>query len=164
MEGSKRSFVYNVEILIEDESHQYALIQLLKKLNSLDVIDYKILSGIELGNEIDTRKQKATTQKPVPVSSEPLKPMATKREAKKGASTAVQKIVQSVPGLDQLKQFKEQNKLIRIIVNRGLGVKLSIPCRILNMDEDEFLISVYHVDEKQVYTFRLIEIEDIIES
>lgn len=159
MEGQSRSFVYNVEILIEDENHQQALIQLLKKLNNLEVLDYKINSGIQLGNEIQTRKQKANNQQSVPVSSAPLK-NAEKKESKKAPAPTTQ----STLGLDQLRSYKDKNQLIRLIVNRGLGIKLSIPCRVLNIDDKDFIISVYHVDEKQVYTFRLIEIEDIIES
>jgi hypothetical protein len=49
-------------------------------------------------------------------------------------------------------------------VNKGLGIKLSIPCRIINVDENESLITVYHVDEKQVYSFRLNEIEDFTQA
>lgn len=161
MEGNsnKHSFVYNVEILIEDKNHQLALIQLLKKLNNMDVVDYKINSGIQLGNEIQSRRQKSDVQQSVPVSSEPLKAVAKKESKKPSATTTIA----STLGLDQLQSYKDKNQLIRLIVNRGLGVKLSIPCRVLNIDEKDLIISVYHVDEKQVYTFRLIEIEDIIE-
>jgi len=158
MEGQKSSFIYNVEILIEDENHQAALIQILKKLNTLNVVDYKITSGILLGEEIQARKQKAKSEITVPVSSEQLKTTSNKVKAEKKTNT------QTTFANEQLKGFRDQNKLIRLIVNRGLGIKLNIPCRVLNIDENDSMVSVYHVDEKQVYTFRLIEIEDIIES
>lgn len=53
-------------------------------------------------------------------------------------------------------------QLVRILVNRGRGVKLSIPCRIISYDPDSELVTTYHVDEKQVYTFKLTEIEDLV--
>ncbi|MGU3472291.1 hypothetical protein ACLBWT_14240 [Paenibacillus sp. D51F] len=52
----------------------------------------------------------------------------------------------------------EQKTLVRLSVNKGKGVRMSIPGRILNIEGD--LITVYHVDEKQVYTFLLQEIDD----
>ncbi|KIL36752.1 hypothetical protein SD71_05715 [Cohnella kolymensis] len=54
-------------------------------------------------------------------------------------------------------------QLIRLSVNKGRGIKLNIPCRLLNYDADLELLSVYHVDEKQVYTFNLTEIDDLVE-
>lgn len=57
----------------------------------------------------------------------------------------------------------KSNTLVRLLINRGFGVSMNIPCRIINMDESERLITAYHVDEKQVYTFRMNEIEDIVE-
>lgn len=55
-----------------------------------------------------------------------------------------------------------QNRLVRLSINKGMGVKLSIPGRILDFDPCRSMVHVYHVDEKQVYTFRLSEIDDFI--
>jgi len=63
----------------------------------------------------------------------------------------------------RIRDYIESKRLIRINVNKGLGVKLSIPCRVLNYDSATQLITVYHVDEKQVYTVRLTEIDDFVE-
>ncbi|CDN45723.1 hypothetical protein [Paenibacillus sp. P22] len=52
----------------------------------------------------------------------------------------------------------EQKTLVRLSINKGKGVRMSIPGRILNIENE--LITVYHVDEKQVYTFLLQEIDD----
>jgi hypothetical protein len=41
-------------------------------------------------------------------------------------------------------------------------VKLNIPCRVLNYDADTQNVSVYHVDEKKVYLFKLNEIDDFV--
>jgi len=168
-EMSKSSYVYNVQLLIEDEHHASALAQLLNKLNAANFIDYKILSGIELGQELDARIANAGSKATIPIqqqdkngkaASSPTKSTATNDSDKKKDS----KEDSYSHSLDIFHQFKSKNKLIRLIVNRGLGIKSSIPCRVINVSEQESIITVYHVDEKQVYTFRLNEIEDYIES
>ncbi|TVX97362.1 hypothetical protein [Cohnella terricola] len=63
----------------------------------------------------------------------------------------------------RIRLFIENSKLIRININKGRGVKMSIPCRVLNYDSDTQLITVYHVDEKQVYTVGINEIDDFVE-
>lgn len=168
---SKSSYVYNVQLLIEDEHHASALAQLLNKLNSANFIDYKILSGIEIGQEIDTRLANAGSKATISIQqpstnakktvSSPTKSTASKASDQKKDSPKIDSFSLS---LDMFHQFKNKNKLIRLIVNRGLGIKSSIPCRVINVSEQEAIITVYHVDEKQVYTFRLNEIEDFIES
>ncbi|WP_372662007.1 hypothetical protein [Cohnella sp.] len=64
---------------------------------------------------------------------------------------------------NQIEQYIQSNKLLRLNVNKGLGVKMDIPCRIINFDADKQLITVYHVDEKQVYSFELNEIDDFLD-
>lgn len=150
---SQQSFIFNVEIMIEDEHHANALEKLLHGLNGCGFLDYRIASGIQLGQEIEQRLAKAPSSNPIPI--------AAQNSVLSQVSTSESQ--QSEPaGLDQIRAFMKNNTLIRLIVNRGLGIKLNIPCRIINMDERESLITVYHVDEKQVYTFRLNEIEDFI--
>jgi len=156
---SKTSYVYNVQFLIEDEHHASALAQLLNKINAAGFIDYKVISGIELGTEIDTRLMKASSK-----SSVPTQLPDHNDNTPKASEAAVQQGNQLSLGMELFRQCKDQNKLIRLIVNRGLGIVISIPCRVINIDENDSLITVYHVDEKQVYTFRLNEIEDFIES
>ncbi|WP_336784661.1 hypothetical protein [Paenibacillus sp. MMO-177] len=153
------SYVFQVELLVEGDSNAEALEKLLKSLNQGAYADYRILNGIQLGQLIDQRKTELPDRQPIPV------PKAVKSTAH-AASTPVPPAASAAPspaasnGLDSVRAFMKSNKLIRLIVNKGLGIKLSIPCRILNIDEDGNLITVYHVDEKQVYTFRLNEIED----
>lgn len=50
---------------------------------------------------------------------------------------------------------------MRLTVLKGRGVKLSIPCRLLNYDQSAENLTVYHVDEKMVYTMKLAEIDDL---
>lgn len=165
--SGKTSFVYHVEILIEDEHHTAALAQLINKLNDAALADYKIISGIQLGNEIDARKSNAASTSPVSV----VKTDAPKQTADNSSAPINAPLKSSAQvndnalsqGLQIFRDYKTKNKLIRLIVNRGLGIKVSIPCRVINIEEQEMIITVYHVDEKQVYTFRLTEIEDFIE-
>lgn len=61
----------------------------------------------------------------------------------------------------QLRNYIDQNCLLRLRINKGKGITMSLPCRILNYDGSNQLLNVYHVDEKQVYAFNLNEIEDM---
>lgn len=159
---SKTSYVFNVQLLIEDDHHASALAQLLNKLNTAQFADYKIISGIELGQEIDNRLNNASSKTTIPIQRTETKAKAAS-SSNKPASPKQQNDQFSL-SMEIFRQCKSKNKLIRLIVNRGLGIKTSIPCRVINLDENELLITVYHVDEKQVYTFRLNEIEDFIEA
>lgn len=151
--SSRPTYIFNVEIMIEDGHHTNALEKLLHGLNSCDWQDYRIISGIQLGQEIEQKLAKAFSFDPIPVAVE------SPASSPEPGSDSTQS---ESPGLDQIRSFMKNNTLIRLIVNRGLGIKLNIPCRIINMEDRESLITVYHVDEKQVYTFRLNEIEDFI--
>lgn len=52
--------------------------------------------------------------------------------------------------------------LVRLYIVKSRGVRFNLPARLLNFDEEQRTLSVYHVDEKQVYLFNLNEIEDMI--
>src|SRR5690606_2398156 len=64
---------------------------------------------------------------------------------------------------DWIQKYISENRLVRILVNRN-GERMSIPCRILNFQSENYAINVYHVDEKQVYTFMLSEVIDFMET
>ncbi|MFF2480644.1 hypothetical protein [Paenibacillus sp. NPDC058071] len=156
-----QSYVFQVELLVEGPNNGVALEQLLHALNQLPLKDYRITGGIQLGQLIDQRKQEAADVSPIPVQ---VKPKAASK--KTSAPTPKEAVPQSDPsasGFEAIRGYMKNNKLIRLLVNKGFGVKLSIPCRIINFDEDTNVVAVYHVDEKQVYTFRLNEIEDFQE-
>ncbi|MCR2804367.1 hypothetical protein [Paenibacillus soyae] len=153
-QGNKQqTYIFQVEIMVEDEHHSTALEQLIQGLNRGGWADYRISSGMQLGKLMAQRRaQSSGTPTPVPVSPEKEK---TSPNPESAAETGH-------PGLEEIRAFMKNNSLIRLIVNRGLGVKLNIPCRIINIDENANVMTVYHVDEKQVYSFRLNEIEDFI--
>lgn len=159
---SKTSYVYNVQLLVEDEHHASALAQLLTRLNKAEFVDYKIVSGITLGQEIDARLNNADSKTTIPIPRTDTKTMAASSTSI--PATTKEQNDQYDLSMEAFRQCKSKNKLIRLIVNRGLGIKASIPCRVINLDENQSLITVYHVDEKQVYTFRLNEIEDFNEA
>ncbi|MDG0790277.1 hypothetical protein OMP38_05000 [Cohnella ginsengisoli] len=76
----------------------------------------------------------------------------------KAAKTKHQVLTDSLDS--RIRDYIKTSRLIRITVNRAKGEKLSVPCRVVNFDPDNELLTVYHVDEKSVYSFRLNEIDD----
>ncbi|WP_424769009.1 hypothetical protein [Paenibacillus sp. sgz302251] len=146
----QQSFIFNVELLVEGKNNAEALEQLLHALSNCNFLDYRILSGIQLGQKIDERKSNSASLTQIPVEMDQSGSAANRQAS----------ITKTSSGFDNIRTYMKNNTLIRLIVNKGLGIKLNIPCRIINIDEGENLITVYHVDEKQVYTFRLNEIED----
>ncbi|WP_274361802.1 hypothetical protein [Paenibacillus thermotolerans] len=61
---------------------------------------------------------------------------------------------------EHIERLKEGNTLIRLTVVKGRGVKFELPCRIIAYDRATQYLTVYHVDEKQVYTFAINEVEE----
>jgi hypothetical protein len=153
---NQSSYVFNIEVLVEGKNNAAALETLLHALNNTGFVDYRILSGIKLGELIDERKQNAATAQDIPLQADSNEVKPKPKAADKPAPHSLEHLSY----FDKIRAIMKNNTLIRLIVNKGLGIKLSIPCRIINMDEAENIITVYHVDEKQVYTFRLNEIED----
>lgn len=141
--ADNKGYLFIVEVLIEDATNGQALEKLLHILNSNLVKDYQIKTGMELGKliELNTRSKSASAEiQPKPIEAEQSKPGTTIQE--------------------QLEHFKKNNSLIRLTIVKRHGIKLSLPCRILNYDADLQHVTVYHVDEKKVYSFNLNEIDD----
>lgn len=154
----KRRFLFNVDILIEDETNGRALEKLLHLLNGEDIKDYQIKEGVELGKIIEKALHETISkskEKPVEAAQakkqSPVNPKEQSMPPKEDPHQAI---------WDQLQQFKQNNSLVRLTIVKGKGIKLNIPCRILNFDPPTENVSVYHVDEKQVYLFKINEIDD----
>jgi HD superfamily phosphohydrolase len=145
---TSKGHLFSVEVLIEDTTNGAALEKLLHLLNSNVVKDYQIKSGIQLGKLIELNLNSASDPKAIDLTDTANPPPA--KIPKQQGNLVV----------DQLAKFKQDNTLIRLTVVKGKGVKLSLPCRILNYDADTQNVSVYHVDEKRVYLFKLNEIDD----
>jgi len=131
---TKQGHLFTVEILIEEETNGLALETLVHLLNQKGIKDYRILNGMELGKLIELNTQK--------------------KQEEEEESAVVQ----------QIQELIRNNSLIRLTVLKARGIKLNLPCRILNFDSSTRNISVYHVDEKKVYLFSLSEIEGMVVS
>ena len=162
------NYLFNVDILINARTNPLALQFLLEMLNSSDKLtDFNINSGLELGRTIDTLLRSAKmalkneSSPPAPVSIKlPEKPAdkpAERPTAKKAPVVTPTETPADVFG--KIRQYIQNNQLVRLRANRH-GKQVSMPCRILNFDEAANSLSVYHVDEKQVYTFQLNEIDE----
>lgn len=137
--------LFTVDLLVESESSAKALEKLIHQLDKAGFPDFRIKSGIRLGGLIQALEEQSSNER-TPIE---LPPQAS-RQALAGQASVT----------DRIKTCIADNSLIRLKVNKGFGVRLNIPCRILNLDEVSQIITVYHVDEKQVYAFTLNEIDD----
>ncbi|MFC4600485.1 hypothetical protein [Cohnella hongkongensis] len=137
--NSDGSHSFLVEFNISSPDRTEALKHLLQELNNANVDHYRIVTDSREG-AIPKKSPSASSKKTASKSPEAPDPLELR-----------------------IRFFIENSKLIRININKGRGVKLSIPCRVLNYDSDKRLITAYHVDEKQVYTIGLNEIDDIVE-
>ncbi|KRF21374.1 hypothetical protein [Paenibacillus sp. Soil787] len=155
---SPNGHLFTVEILIEDSTNGLAMEKLLHLLNVDTVKDYQIIKGIQLGKLIELNTKKEITPPLQPNKKTAAVPPSTVTAAAKATtnSGASDKII------EQLESFKVNNTLIRLTVIKGQGIKLNLPCRILNFDSSTQNVSVYHVDEKKVYLFKLNEIDDYV--
>ncbi len=156
---NRRGHLFTVEILIEETTNGLAMERLLNLLNTDKVKDYRIKSGIELGKLIELNVNDAIANSELAKTEPEHKKETAKKQhpAAQHESKATNK-----PIIDQLEKFKQENTLIRLIVVKGKGIKLNLPCRILNFDPATENVTVYHVDEKKVYLFKLNEIDDFV--
>ncbi|GIO86383.1 hypothetical protein J25TS5_33150 [Paenibacillus faecis] len=158
-------YLFNVEILIRNETNAKALQSLLQVLNQgEDIIDYKINSGIELGEIIES----LLTEKKKSIISKSYKRLTNAESEKKApepkkTTSPFEQFAGSEEFQQWIKRHIADNRLVRLLVNRN-GERISIPCRILNFLAETSTINVYHVDEKQVYTFNLNEIIEFSEK
>jgi hypothetical protein len=162
----KRRFLFNVDILIESESNGHALEKLLHLLNTSEVQDYLVKEGIHLGKTIEVIMRETISKQQADTNSEekPDKAKTTKPLDKAAAASPIKLEDPHQAIWDQFQGFKERNSLVRLTIVKAKGIKLSLPCRILNVDAPGGMVSVYHVDEKQVYLFKINEIDDFAVS
>ncbi|RXZ84182.1 hypothetical protein EBB07_03660 [Paenibacillaceae bacterium] len=144
------TYLFNVDILMEGETNSKAFERLLHMLNESGAVDFKVQSGFQMGEKINQLLQLPQNK-------------AEKQKAQSPSKTKPVQMSASEMAAKRIKSYIADNRLIRLHINKGLGVKLSIPCRIINYDETTSLLNVYHVDEKQVYSFSINEIDDFIE-
>lgn len=163
LQNTDGNYLFNVDILINARTNPLALQYLLEMLNSNDkTTDFNINSGLELGRTIDTllRSAKlAMNQEVAPANSLKI-PM--KYSKQKVELPPTQSIIETpADAYGKIHEYIQSKQLVRLRTNRH-GKQVSMPCRILNFDEAANSLSVYHVDEKQVYTFNLNEIDEFL--
>lgn len=156
-------YLFSIEVLVQGRTNGHSLEVLTHLLNVDQVTDYRIIKGINLGHiisaNLDNPKEKITQPKSGAITNHKSQVTIAKKEYKivepKGTKP------QQQPIKEQIEQFKEDKSLVRLSINKGKGVKFSIPCRILNFDWVTGNITAYHVDEKKVYSIDLNEIDDL---
>ena len=190
--SERNLYIFNVDLMIEGDSNALALERLITALNRGGFVDYRIISGIETGRLIQQVTQGPYQLNPVSVPPEFAQRRPPAPPAAVGVAAASVKTFAAEPGktrkasgsggnakgaarqgdspacigeaMERIREYIAGNRLVRLTVNRGRGVKLNVPCRIINLDEASYNVTVYHVDEKKVYTFGLFEIDDFIET
>jgi mannose/fructose-specific phosphotransferase system component IIA len=159
-------YLFSVDVLIKGRTNGHALEVLTHLLNEEQVTDYRIIKGINLGQiitaNLEKPKEKITQPKSGAIADHKSHITTVKKESKAENKSAEPKISkQNQIITQQIEKFKEDKSLVRISINKGKGVNLSIPCRILNFDWTTGNITAYHVDEKKVYSIDLSEIDDL---
>lgn len=154
--STETEFLFNVDIMIHSKSDALALQSLLEILNAQDQIaDFRIQSGMKLGARIEQAlKQTAVSDLNMkPIHKSPLLP---------ASGTMKREEVDRCPSEKWLMTAMKEGRLIRLDIRDKNGKGKSIPCRVLNFDALSKLVSIYHVDEKQVYSIHTSEIEKYI--
>ncbi|MBB3108315.1 hypothetical protein FHS18_000343 [Paenibacillus phyllosphaerae] len=165
--SGQTAFLFNVDIMVEGETNAVAMERLLHILNQAHFHDFKIKSGVNLGlriqelSQLGQRLQQLEQRFAANQSAQQAAPPAPPAKPATTTKAAVMPTTYTF-FTDRMEKVIAEKRLIRLKVNRGAGVMLSIPCRVLSFDEEKQTTTVYHVDEKQVYTFKWTEIEDFI--
>ncbi|WP_051287297.1 hypothetical protein [Paenibacillus taiwanensis] len=188
---NRSAYKFSLDILIESNSNAAALEKILRLLqHDPDVLDLRVQSGSQLGSMLQLleamQKQAHTATTPfgsvlasrqsaqANVNGNKQQPTAqpstvAANAASQQGQAATNKSNTSAPSSTgptlviekQIEQYIQHQTLTRLSINKGKGIKMSLPCRILNYDSSSQLLNVYHVDEKQVYAFHLYEIEEM---
>lgn len=155
----KRKFLFNVDIMIEDETNGRALETLLHLLNTKQVEDYQIKQGVELGKKIEVALKESVIKKSPARTETKTSPTEDKKDDKVNVPYRPENDPHKLIW-EQMKTFQQNNTLVRLSVVKGKGIKLSMPCRIISVDAASGNVTVYHVDEKKVYLLKINEIDD----
>lgn len=161
---NQSGYLFSVEILIHADSCGKALEKLVRTLNVDDVVDYRVVKGITLGEIIESALKRLpgkTAEISIGRTKDELKGNSPEIKPVQPAAPAIGESFEHRPIVEQIEKYKNDRTLVRLTVVKGKGVKLSVPCRILNYDWLTDHITVYHVDEKKVYTYQLYEIDDL---
>ncbi|MBP1154534.1 MULTISPECIES: hypothetical protein [unclassified Paenibacillus] len=157
----KRKFLFNVDIMIEDETNGRALETLLHLLNTKLIEDYQIKQGVELGKRIEVALNGSAIKK-IEIPTEAKTAPALNKKNSKAEEPYHPESDPHKHIWEQMMTFQQNNTLIRLSIVKGKGIKLSMPCRIISVDPASGNLTVYHVDEKKVYLLKINEIDDYV--
>jgi hypothetical protein len=150
----KKVFLFHVDVLLEGYNKAMAQEALQALLRSDKVKFVQMESDTpETGQMEDQQKPKKKEHAKSPES----RPVESKQQETKPINDAGYRHI-----IHQIEEFKKNNTLIRLSIVKGKGVKLSVPCRVLNYDDPSKYVTIYHVDEKKVYQYSLNEIDDLV--
>jgi hypothetical protein len=148
----KKVYLFHVDVLLEGYNKAMAQEALQALLRSDKVKFVQMESDTpESGRNEDLQKPKKKE------TSKELKSEESKKQETKPANDAGYRHI-----INQIEEFKKNNTLIRLSIVKEKGVKLSVPCRVLNYDDTSKYVTIYHVDEKKVYQYSLNEIDDLV--
>lgn len=157
----KEHHLFTLDLLVEASSEKEAMQKAATILNHEAVADYKIISGIKVGKLVQEAKAVLKEAQATNARNKTATPVAKPQHPVARATESKPEPVNNDRQISELIQhFRANNTLVRLSILKGLGVRESIPCRILNHDESSGLLTVYHVDEKRVYTVKVNEIDD----
>jgi hypothetical protein len=156
----KKLFLFHVDVVIEDHNKLIAQ-ETLNTLLSIEQIKYFQFESEtpqtgEIQNDLHHSKKKENTKTIDSKSQETKHTEAKNVETKHKANAGYLDVI------SQIETFIKNNTLIRLSIVKSRGVKLSVPCRVLNYEDATQNVTVYHVDEKKVYQYSLNEIDDLV--
>ncbi|MEX2461664.1 MAG: hypothetical protein WD469_10290 [Paenibacillaceae bacterium] len=141
----KKVFLFHIDVLVEGYNKAMAQEALQALLRSDKVKYVQLESDTPESGQVEAEHQK-------PKKKDTSKPV----EAKQANDAGYRHII------NQIEDFKNNNTLIRLSIVKSKGVKLSVPCRVLNYEDTSQSVTIYHVDEKKVYQYSLNEIDDLV--
>lgn len=151
----KKLFLFQADILIEGYNKAMAqeALQALLRSDKIKFVQMESETS-ETGQQEEDNSQKPKKKEITKPEVEPEK--SKQPDIKLGNDEGYHKII------EQIEEFKKNNTLVRLSIVKGKGIKLSVPCRILNYDDSSKYVTIYHVDEKKVYQYSLNEIDDFV--
>ncbi|SDT25451.1 hypothetical protein SAMN05444162_3570 [Paenibacillaceae bacterium GAS479] len=167
-----RTYSFQTDLVIEAHNHDEAEVLLKQLLDTAGLSRYRLGKGSLIGFSISEEPAVtpnigvAAAAEVVPQFIPTAVPEVISNSAElipttEATATSPDQGLKNL-ALDMIRCCLEDGRLVRLSINRGKGVQLSVPCRIINLDEETGLLTVYHVDEKQVYTFSIGEIDDFV--
>lgn len=151
----KKLFLFHVDVLVEGYNKAMAQEALQALLRSDKVKFVQLASDTPESGQVDENSHKP--KKKENAKSTETVPEEIKIQVVKPVNDAGYRKI-----IEQIEEFKKNNTLIRLSIVKGKGVKLSVPCRVLNYEDSSQYVTIYHVDEKKVYQYSLNEIDDLV--